>query len=468
MRFYNTLHKKKEEFKPLHGKAVGLYSCGPTVYNYAHIGNLRTYVFVDILKRALAANGYSVKHIMNITDVGHLTSDADSGEDKLEKGAAREKKTVWEVAEFYTAAFKRDIKALNILPPDAWSKATGHIKDQIDLIKKLENKGFIYEGAEAVYFDTMKFSGYGKMAGIEKQETKTGAGKRRGASVERDPEKKHPRDFVLWFKIAGKYKNHAMRWPSPWGRGFPGWHIECSAMSMKYLGDTLDIHTGGVDHIGTHHMNEIAQSEGATGKQFVRFWMHGEFLTVGGEGKMAKSGGNFITLSRLVKDSHDPLGLRYLFLTAHYRSKLNFSLEALSAAEEALRKIKDFFESSFFGEEEKKDESGVAEKLRNSFWEAVNDDLNTPRALAALWSVFKSPLSYETKKTIILEFDAILGFGLYKLKPVPVPVAIKKLLAEREFLRKNKRFANADELRKKIEKSGYKIEDTAGGAMVRK
>ncbi len=464
---YNTLSRKKEIFKPLKGKTVGLYSCGPTVYNYAHIGNLRTYIFVDLLKRVLKIDGYRVKHVMNITDVGHLTSDADTGEDKLEKGAKREGRTVWQVADFYTRAFKKDLRLLDITSPDIWSKATAHIKDQIKLIERLEEKGFTYESGRAVYFDISHDPGYGRLAGLNLSEQLEGAGERTGSGVEIDPGKKHPGDFVLWFKRTGKYKDHVIHWSSPWGDGFPGWHIECSAMSMKYLGETFDIHTGGVDHIGTHHVNEIAQSENATGKPFVKYWLHGAFLTVEGEAKMAKSGDNFITLDKLVGRGFSPLDYRYLTLTAHYRSPLSFSFKTLQGAHAAMCNLS--IHLARLKELEKKQpamkgEKYIAETYLSRFREALDDDLNAPRALAVMWEVMRDPgLSPKAKIKLVYGFDKVFGLELDRIKHVKVPVKIKKLIIEREKLRSYKQFVKADTLRAEIESLGYKLEDTPDG-----
>ncbi|KKU04579.1 MAG: Cysteine-tRNA ligase, partial [Parcubacteria group bacterium GW2011_GWA2_45_30] len=333
----NTLTRKKEIFRPIHKNWVGLYTCGPTVYNYAHIGNLRTYIFEDVLRRTLEYAGYKIKHVMNITDVGHLTSDADEGEDKLEKEARQEKKSVWDIAEFYTGAFLNDISRLNIKRAGVLAPATKNIKQQITLIKKLFQKGFAYETTQAVYFDVSKFKTYTKLSRQRIDEKITAA----RAEVIQDPKKKNPPDFALWFKRIGKFKNHALHWSSPWGDGFPGWHIECSAISTKYLGQPFDIHTGGVDHISVHHTNEIAQSEGAFGKPLVKYWMHGEFLLLD-QARMGKSVGNFITLNTLVEKGFNPFAFRYLALGAHYRSKLNFTWESLEAAKCSLERLYDF------------------------------------------------------------------------------------------------------------------------------
>src|SRR3989344_797670 len=319
LKLYNTLTKQEEEFKPINSSKVGMYTCGPTVYDYTHIGHLRKYIGDDILRRLLEVNGYEVKHIQNVTDVGHLTSDADEGDDKLEKGAKEKNMTVWELAKFFEDYFYKSLSEVNILRPHVVARATEHIGEQIKLIQKLEENGFIYQTDEAIYFDVSKFPGYTKLSGQKLEDKNVGS----RAEVRVDSQKKNPQDFTLWFFTVGHFASHEMRWPSPWGEGFPGWHIECSAISMEFLGNTLDIHTGGVDHIPVHHTNEIAQSQGATGEQFVRFWVHHNFLQVDGE-KMSKSKKNFYTVEDIKKKGFDPMALRYLMLTAHYRDKINF------------------------------------------------------------------------------------------------------------------------------------------------
>jgi len=443
---YNTLTRKKEEFKPIKKGMVGLYTCGPTVYNYAHIGNLRTYVFEDVLRRTLEYNGLKVKHVMNITDVGHLTSDADSGEDKVEKTAKKEKKTVWQIAEFYTKAFRQDLKDLNIQEPHIWCKATDHIKNQIATIQKLEEKGFTYQTDDGIYFDTSKFKNYGELARLDVK------GLKAGARIKLRAGKKNPTDFALWkfsyprgrsFDAAqdNVASRRQMEWDSPWGLGFPGWHIECSTMSTKYLGQPFDIHTGGVDHISVHHPNEIAQSEAAHGKKMTNFWLHGEFLIIKDQ-KMAKSGGNFITLDSLKNKGVDPLAYRYLILTSHYRSKLNFSWKSLTAAESALKSI--------YHQVEQFDSPKVGRaELEQKFLKAINNDLDTPRAIAILWELLKSNYPTDAKKKTLLEFDRVLGLGLAKIKKkkLSIPKAVKDLAEQREKARKKKDFSTADTLR---------------------
>jgi len=458
-KLYNTLTHKKEEFKPIKDKKVGLYTCGPTVYDYAHLGNLRTYIFEDILKRALALDGYRVKHVMNVTDVGHLVSDADEGEDKMMKALRREGlepnlRSLKKLANKYFLIFKNDLRRLNIIEPDVWCKATEHIKEQIDLIRILKDKGYAYETPDGIYFDTTRLEDYGKLTGQPREELAP------GARVKVREEKKNPLDFALWMKAVGRHKNHVMQWESPWGKGFPGWHIECSAMSRKYLGQPFDIHCGGIDHIPVHHTNEIAQSEAAYGVPLANYWLHGEFLTVR-EGKMAKSAGTFITLRDVIKKGYDPLAFRYLSLTAHYRSKLNFTWNSLTAAQNALNTLRN---ESRYWLKSKKPNSEWMEKFK----EAINDDLDTPKALAQLWLVVKSRDDKE-KAATILEYDKVLGLSLHKfVNKIPrVPGKIKKLAQEREKAREKKEWEKADEIREKIEQEGYTVEDASKGPLIK-
>ncbi|MFP4373867.1 MAG: cysteine--tRNA ligase, partial [Spirochaetaceae bacterium] len=333
LRLFNTLGRTIQQFVPIDDNRVGMYTCGPTVYQYAHIGNLRSYVFEDELRRALEYFGYEVRHVMNVTDVGHLTDDADEGEDKVIKSAREMGKTVWDIAEHFTEAFFNDVKKLNIEQPTVICKATDHVDDMIEMIKRIEANGYTYEAGGNIYFDTGKFPNYGELALLDRQE------QRAGARIEVDENKRHPRDFVLWF-TKSKFENQAMVWDSPWGRGYPGWHIECSAMSTKYLGEHFDIHTGGVDHIPVHHTNEIAQTEAATGHKWVNYWIHGEFLLMD-TGKMSKSRGNFVTLGVLEEEGFEPLDFRYFCLSGHYRTQLQFSYDALNAARQSRRNLLD-------------------------------------------------------------------------------------------------------------------------------
>ncbi len=459
LKLYNTLSRKKEAFKPLKNKMIGLYTCGPTVYWFAHIGNLRTYIFEDILKRVLEYNGYKVKHVMNITDVGHLTSDADTGEDKMEKGAKREGKTAWEIAEFYTQEFKKDLEQLNIKEPNIWVKATDTIKEQIDLIKILEKKGFTYKIADGVYFNTSKLKDYGKLAGSKKRKLKA------GARVEMVTGKKNPTDFALW-KLTLPGVKRQMEWNSPWGRGFPGWHTECVVMAAKYLRVPFDIHCGGIDHIPIHHTNEIAQSEAVFGKNLARFWLHGEFLILE-KGKMAKSEGNIILVETLTEKGFNPLAYRYLCLTTHYRTKLNFSWQALKAAQNALNNLYEKISNL------KKSASAKAtadkQNYKKKFLKFINDDLDTPKALALMWEVIKDEkLKIKDKKELLLDFDKVLGLNLAKIQKPEIPQEIIKLVKNRESYRKNGLWQKADEIRKKIKDLGYQIEDTKEGPKIKK
>lgn len=456
---YNTLTRKKEEFKPIKDGEAGVYTCGPTVYNYAHIGNLRSYLFEDFLQRTLEYNGYDVKRVMNITDVGHLTGDMDMGEDKMEKGAAREGKSAWDTAAFYTVAFKKDLADLNIEEPKIWARATDNINEQIEMIKTLEEKGYTYKTSDGIYFDTSKFKNYNKLSHLTLSELKE------GARVEKNPEKKNPTDFALWkFSPAGVKRQ--MEWNSPWGIGFPGWHIECSAMSLKYLSGQLDIHCGGIDHINIHHTNEIAQSEAATGQKFFNYWMHGAFLNIPGGKKMAKSADNFLTLENaLIKKGINPLVYRYAALQVHYRKPMEYSEEVLKQAEEGFTSLLN--QAVSLGNEK----GLVEEELKEKFIAAVNDDLNMPKAMAVLASVFKAKISPADKLATVLDFDKVLGLKLNEAKDLvkkdlrleELPQAVRKLINDREAARSRKDWPEADRLRQEIIKAGYLIEDTKEG-----
>ncbi len=460
LHLYNTLTRKIENFKPLRGDKVRLYTCGPTVYNYAHIGNLRTYIFEDILRRVLEYDGYKVTHAMNITDVGHLTSDADEGEDKMDVGAKREGKSPLEIARFYEQAFFEDLKLLNILKPKKIARATETVPDQIEIIKLLEAKGFIYRDDSAIYFDTSKLPHYGKLSGQKLSEKKTGG---REEVVTRTG-KKHPADFALWFFLSGRYKNHILHWSSPWGEGFPGWHLECSAISRKLLGQPFDIHAGGVDHIGTHHTNEIAQSEAAFEKPLANVWLHGEHMLME-ENKMAKSSGNFIRLQDLIEKGYNPLALRYFTLTAHWRSKLNFTLQALDAAQNALDNLYDKI-SELEGPAKK----FLCADYAKAFEREINNDLDMPRALSLTWRLIKKPNPDGLKLATLKKFDEILGLDLLAgaAERKKIPTELRKMAKEREHLRRAKNFAGADKLRQEIESSGYIVRDTPEGPVVRK
>jgi len=471
LKFFNTLTKEKEDFSPIKGKKVCMYNCGPTVYDDVHIGNLRSFVFADVLRRTLEFNGLKVKQILNITDIGHLSGDGDEGEDKMTRGLKREGKPITlkamqELAEIYTKRFQNDLKELNIEKPTKMPRASSHIKEDVKLIKKLEQKGFTYKTSAGIYFDTSKDRNYGKLGGLSENHE---------AQIERNSEKRNGRDFALW-KFS---KSEGLGFKSPWGKGFPGWHIECSAMVLKYFSNFLDsfgvnlridqdqsavidIHTGGMDLIPIHHNNEIAQSENATGKHFARYWLHNEFVTMGTD-KMAKSEGNVFKLQDLKEKGIDPLSFRYWLLTAHYRSPISFSWEAIEAAQTAFEKIKNQIQSI-------KNKGKISEKYLSQFKEAVNDDLNTPKAVAVLWEVLKDEsLPAEDRKKTILEMDKVLGLGLTTLKKesVTIPSEVRSLVEKREKARTQKIWPEADRLRKEIEAKGFEVKDTEKGPVVK-
>jgi len=454
--FFNTLSRKIEEFKPINPPNVGIYECGPTVYWYQHIGNLRRYIFGDILTRVLQYNGYEVKRVMNVTDVGHLTSDADEGEDKIESAAKKEHKTAKEISNFYLSVFRDDFEKLNIQEPNIWCKATEHIKEQIELIKRLERGGFTYTTSDGVYFDTSKFKDYAKFARLKIKGLKAGARVALG-------DKKNPTDFALW-KFSEKPGIRQQEWDpkdfgTNWSIGFPGWHLECSAMSMKYLGKHFDIHTGGIDHIQIHHTNEIAQSEAATGKKFVNYWMHSNFLTFGKE-KVAKSTGGLFTLTELQKEGFTPLAYRYFVLTGHYRKPLEFSLESLENAQNSYYRLKNIIS-------EIKDDKKINKKYLDDFENAMNNDLDTPKALAVLWKFVRDKKASGKIKTI-KKMDSVFGLDLLKKERLQIPAEINKLANKREQARKSKDWKLADELREKINKQGYIIEDIERGFVLKK
>ncbi|MCI8435584.1 MAG: cysteine--tRNA ligase [Clostridia bacterium] len=461
MKVYNTLSRQKETLEPIKSGLVTMYSCGPTVYNYAHIGNLRTYVFMDLLRRALRADGYKLKGVMNVTDVGHLMSDADDGEDKMAKAAAEQHKRPEEIAAYYTEIFMRDIARLNIGKPEIVAKATDHIDDMIAYVEALVEKGYGYETSDGIYFDIGKFPEYGKLSRLNLDDQIA------GARVEVNTEKRHPADFALWKKAP---KEHIMQWPSPWGMGYPGWHIECSTMSRKYLGDVLDIHTGGVDHIPVHHENEIAQSEALVGHKTVDYWMHGEFMLVDG-GKMSKSLGNTYTLDQLAERGYEPLDFRYFCLNAHYRKKLNFTFEGLSAAQTAHRRLKTLVAAC--REANAVTPSDVLEKARADFRQAVDDDLNIPLALGVLWTLLKNPPAKDIYETA-LAFDKVLGLSLDKAQAAPapqiddIPDEIRAIAEERFAARKAKDWAKSDALRDELAARGYAVVDAKDSYTIKK
>ncbi len=465
MKLYNTMSRRVEEFVPIKENKVSMYCCGPTVYNYAHIGNLRTFIFEDILKRTFLYDGYDVTHVMNITDVGHLTGDGDEGEDKLGKRSRETGRSVWEIAAFYTDAFFNDEKALNIIRPDIVCRATDHINDMIALIRVLEEKGHTYTSGGNVYFSIDTISDYGKLAGQSQDE------KMSGARIEVDGNKRNPKDFVLWFTNS-KFGEQAMMWDSPWGRGYPGWHIECSAMSMKYLGPHFDIHCGGIDAIPVHHTNEIAQSEAATGTKWVNYWCHGEFL-LNDKGKMSKSSGEFLTLPVVVSHGYDALDYRYFCLSGHYRTQLKFSWEALDHAKSAREKLVSTVAILKKNSAPSGSLSEKAEGWRTAFKSAMNNDLRSPEALAVMWTMLKdSEISDGEKLALLYDYDKILGLELEKVEAKSMERVGSekewKLLEERAEARKRKDWARADEIRDELLSLGYIVKDTPSGAVLEK
>jgi len=486
MKLYNTLSRKVEEFKPIKEGEVGIYSCGPTVYWNQHIGHMYAYTQWDCLVRTLRYLGYKVNWVMNLTDVGHLTSDEDTGEDKMEKGAKREGVSVWDIAEKYINQFKESLNLLNITTPDTLCRATDHINEQIDLIKKIEANGFTYKTKTGLVFDTSKFPGYADFARLNLDEQNA------GSRVEIDPEKKKPWDFLLWVT---NQPNHIMQWDSPWGRGFPGWHIECTAMSTKYLGETFDIHTGGKEHIPVHHTNEVAQAYGAFGRQTANYWMHNEWLTLEGE-KISKSLGNSILVTDLQEKGISPLALRYLIMTSHYRTGLNFTEASINGAQTALNRLYEItrklsschcedspnrrdeaiFPKTSLGEDCFAGKAGFAmtiDSWQTRFIEALEEDLNIPKAIGIVWEMVKSDLEDGDKYALLLEWDKVLGLGLEGVSRVPrvsqvpqAPTEILELAKQRENLRKEKKWTEADEVRKKIEDLGWEVKDTAEGSVV--
>jgi cysteinyl-tRNA synthetase len=453
LQLFDTYTRSVRHFEPLRVSEVGLYTCGPTVYDYAHLGNLRTYIFEDLLRRVLEFNGYRVKHVMNLTDVGHLVSDADTGEDKMEKGARRTGKSAWEIAEFYTQAFKDDLEHLNILEPTIWCRATDHIPEQIETIQCIEAKGFTYRTSDGIYFDTSKLPTYGYLARLDIK------GLQAGMRVDMG-EKRHPTDFALW-KFSSPDQQRQMEWESPWGVGFPGWHIECSAMSTKYLGAFFDIHCGGEDHISVHHTNEIAQTTACHGTRLANFWLHGHFLQLS-DAKMAKSTGDFLRLQTVVERGYDPLTYRFYCLSAHYRAALNFTWDGLDGAATALHRLRTAAH-----------EWGSAEAVNvgyvDRFRAQINDDLNLPRAVALTWELAKSELPAATKKATLLHFDRVLGLHLADGRPkeAVVPEAIVVLVQQRQQARVERRWQDADALREAVKAAGYDIDDTPQGPRIR-
>lgn len=464
---FNTLGREKQVFEPIVSGKAGLYTCGPTVYDYQHIGNFRTFMFEDLLKRVLIYNGYDVTHIMNITDVGHLVSDGDEGEDKMEKGSARTGKSVWEIAEYYTQFFLDDAKALNILPPTKYTKATDYIPEQIDMVKCLDDKGYTYITSDGVYFDTSKLKDYGKLANLDIE------GLEEGSRIQFSTEKKNKTDFALWkFSPKDTDSKRQMEWDSPWGKGFPGWHVECSAMSKKFLGDTFDIHCGGIDHIPIHHTNEIAQSEACTGKPFVHYWLHGAFLEEE-SGKMSKSKGEFLRVKTLIDHGYTPLDYRYLCLGTHYRKRLLFSWEILEQAKTAMNRLKQNVQQIRDDARKNSDsrDASMPESEREKFLEAVNDDLNMPQGLAVLWGVIRNDkLTSLEKMNLVTDFNRVLGLDLDKdieAGNTNVPEEVMELVEKRIAAKKAKDFKKADELRDELKSLGWEVVDKKDGVEVK-
>ena len=451
--FYNTLTKNKEEFKPLNEEEVRMYSCGPTVYKDATIGNMRTYIMNDIIRRTLKYNGYKIKHVMNITDVGHLVSDADEGEDKMLKSAREMQKSPYEIAKYYTKLFLEDMKKLNIETPEVICKATEHIEDMIKYVQKLLDNGYAYETSTAIYFDVSKLDEYGILSGIKLEDQKA------GARVDIDEEKRNPYDFALWIKAK---PNHIMKWESPWGLSYPGWHIECSAMGQKYLGEEFDIHTGGIDLIPTHHENEIAQSKGACGKIPARYWIHGEYILING-GKMSKSLNNAYLVKDIIERGYDPLSYRLFTFSSSYRTKLNFTWEAIDANQKALDKLRAGYQKHLEGKDDILDEQ--IEKYEEAFHKAINDDLNMPLAMSVVWDVIKNTNKSKKIAELLDKFDTVLALSLNKKveNNEKIPENIKNLAEERKQARENKNWAESDRIRDEILSLGYIIKDSKEG-----
>ena len=453
--FYNTLTKKKELFVPIEKGKVRMYSCGPTVYKNATIGNMRTNLFQDTLRRVLRYNGYELKHAMNITDVGHLVSDGDEGEDKMLKSAREEHKTPLQIAEYYTKLFFNDLERLNIETPEIVCKATDHIKEMLELVQKIMERGYAYETSTAIYFDVSKLDEYGILSGVNLREQKA------GARVEVDPEKRNPYDFALWIKAP---ENHLMKWDSPWGPSYPGWHIECSAMSTKYLGEVFDIHTGGIDLIPTHHENEIAQSKGACGKIPAHYWMHGEYLLING-GKMSKSLGNVYLLDDIINRGYDPLVYRLFNFSCHYRGKLNFTWEGIEAASVALDRLRDGYQKHLAGNAEVSDE--IINDMENRFHQAINDDLNMPLAMSVVWEAIKYADKSPKIAKLLEKFDTVLGIKITEKKEQKaISEEILELVEQRKKARQEKNWAESDRLRDLISEKGYSVKDTKDGMEV--
>ena len=457
---YNTLTKKKEEFRPINEEEVRIYSCGPTVYKDATIGNMRTNIFQDVLRRVLRYNNYKIKHAMNITDVGHLVSDGDEGEDKMLKSAREENKTPLEIAEHYTKLFFEDLKKLNVETPEIICKATDHIKEMLDFVTELLNKGYAYETSTAIYFDISKLDKYPVLSNLNLDEQMA------GARVEVDTEKKNPYDFAVWIKAP---ENHLMKWNSQFGPSYPGWHIECSAMSKKYLGEQFDIHTGGIDLIPTHHENEIAQSKGVCGKIPANYWLHGEYLLING-GKMSKSLGNVYLIKDIIEKGYDPIVYRLFSYSCHYRNKLNFTWEGIESTAKSLERLRNGYKVHLNGKDEVKDE--IIIQFEEKFHRAVNDDLNMPAAMGIVWEVIRNESKSPKLAKLLLKFDTVLGIKVDEetkgSDQEQIPEEIIKLVEEREEARKSKDWNKSDELRDLINSKGYDIKDTKQGTEVKR
>ena len=458
IKIFNTLTRKKDDFKPLDEKEIRMYSCGPTVYYFAHIGNLRAYLFMDNLRRVLKYNGYNLKHVMNITDVGHLVSDADEGEDKMMKAARRENKNPYEIAEFYTNAFLADIDKLNIDRPEIIAKATEHIDIMEEYVKKIIENGFSYQTEDTIYFDTSKLDKYGVLSNRKVEDQKA------GARVEFDTSKKNISDFAIWIKAP---ENHIMKWDTFFGKAYPGWHLECSAMGYKYLGEQFDIHTGGVDHIPIHHENEIAQSKGFSGKIPANYWMHVEFLQIDG-GKMSKSLNNLYTIKDLEEKGYEPLVYRMFNFTSNYRAQINFTFEAMDAAKVALNRLREGYLKHAEGQEDVED--SIIKEYEERFLEAINDDLNMPVAMSVVWDVIKNPKKSKKLQNLLLKFDEVLGLDLknYQKQENVLPEEIENLVQERNEARKNKNWAESDRIRDLLTEKGYIVKDSKEGTIVEK
>lgn len=457
--FFNTLTKEKELFKPINEKEVRIYSCGPTVYKDATIGNMRTNIFQDVLRRVLRYNGYTLKHAMNITDVGHLVSDGDEGEDKMLKSAREEHKSPMEIAEYYTKLFFQDLEALNIETPEIICKATDHIQEMLKYVEKLVENGYAYETSTAIYFDISKLDEYPILSNVNLDEQKA------GARVDIDPEKRSPYDFALWIKAP---ENHLMKWDSPWGPSYPGWHIECSAMGQKYLGDQFDIHTGGIDLIPTHHENEIAQSKGKCGKIPANYWMHGEYLLIDG-GKMSKSLGNVYLIKDIIERGYDPLVYRLFSYSCHYKNKLNFTWDGMEAASKSLERLKNGYQLHLAGKDEVEDK--IVKEFEERFRQAINDDLNMPIAMGVVWEVVRQESKSPKLAKLLLKFDSVLGLKIDESLNKPqedIPQEILDLVEQRKQARSNKDWAKSDELRDLVQSKGYEIKDTKDGMEIKR